>query len=199
VHDPAEYARTAHGANGNGSGLSRFIAADESSAGLRLRDAARDAAHAMGYCQGAVMDTTERATRARRTKRGSGLVLALLLAAGAPVVSTVALQSTPAGAVGPPSITAYVANGTSPGSLDPINTTTKKAHTAIPLADQAQAVAITPNGATAYVVSLDDGNVTPVNLATGTPGTPIPVGSSPQNIAITPNGKAAYPTRATTR
>ena len=56
------------------------------------------------------------------------------------------------------------------------------------------AIAITPNGETAYVANFDDGTVTPINLATGTPGTPISVGQYPASIAITPNGKTAYVT-----
>lgn len=57
------------------------------------------------------------------------------------------------------------------------------------------AVAITPNGETAYVVNFGSDNVTPINIATNTAtpaGAWITVGSLPDAIAITPNGKTAY-------
>src|SRR5258708_23066053 len=55
----------------------------------------------------------------------------------------------------------------------------------------ATAIAITPNGRTAYVVTVGD-TVTPVNLATRKPGRPIKVGDSASVIAIAPNGRTAY-------
>jgi DNA-binding beta-propeller fold protein YncE len=57
------------------------------------------------------------------------------------------------------------------------------------------AIAITPNGKTAYVVAAGykpPGTVTPIDLATNTAGRPIEVGFAPTAIAITPNGKTAY-------
>jgi len=57
------------------------------------------------------------------------------------------------------------------------------------------AIAITPDGRTAYVVDSGQGNgdtVTPINLATGKPGRPIKVGKDPAAITITPNGRTAY-------
>jgi YVTN family beta-propeller protein len=54
------------------------------------------------------------------------------------------------------------------------------------------AIAITPNGRTAYVANCDDDTVTPINLATGTPRPAIKVGINPDAIAITPNGRTAY-------
>src|SRR5262245_32320285 len=55
----------------------------------------------------------------------------------------------------------------------------------------ATAIAITPNGRTAYVVTVGD-TVTPVNLATRKPGRPIKVGDSASVIAISPDGRTAY-------
>ena len=50
-------------------------------------------------------------------------------------------------------------------------------------------IAITPDGATAYVANyLAVGTVTPISTATNTPGTPINVGSFPDAIAITLGG-----------
>jgi hypothetical protein len=54
------------------------------------------------------------------------------------------------------------------------------------------AIAITPDGTTAYVADSFDGTVTPIRLATGTPGTPIKVAQGPTDIAITPDGTTAY-------
>ena len=56
------------------------------------------------------------------------------------------------------------------------------------------AIAITPDGRTAYVVSACGCApvVTPVATATNTPGKPIKIGGSPWAIAITPDGKTAY-------
>lgn len=53
-------------------------------------------------------------------------------------------------------------------------------------------VAITPDGATAYVADEATDSVIPVDTATNVPGTPIPVGSSPRTIGITPDGATAY-------
>jgi YVTN family beta-propeller protein len=46
------------------------------------------------------------------------------------------------------------------------------------------AVAITPDGKTAYVTNFDDNTVTPITTATNTPGTPIPVGMHPDAVAV---------------
>jgi YVTN family beta-propeller protein len=54
------------------------------------------------------------------------------------------------------------------------------------------AIAITPDGKTAYVANEGSNTVTPITVATGTAGTPITVGSTPDAIAITPNGQTAY-------
>src|SRR5690348_2494650 len=56
------------------------------------------------------------------------------------------------------------------------------------------AIAITPNGRTAYVVNCDDDTLTPISLATGTPKPAINFGRTPGAIAITPNGRTAYVT-----
>ena len=47
------------------------------------------------------------------------------------------------------------------------------------------AIAITPDGKTAYVVNQASGTVTPIATATNTAGPPITVGSEPRAIAIT--------------
>ena len=64
------------------------------------------------------------------------------------------------------------------------------------------AIAITPDGKTAYIATsaytagscagCAVGTVIPVATATGTPGKPIDIGGTPVAIAITPDGKTAY-------
>ena len=54
------------------------------------------------------------------------------------------------------------------------------------------AVAITPDGSTAYVVDQFGEGILPIDVATDVPGTEIPAGSSPTAIAIAPDGSAAY-------
>ncbi|MGO9189749.1 MAG: YncE family protein, partial [Streptosporangiaceae bacterium] len=58
----------------------------------------------------------------------------------------------------------------------------------IPVGHNPRAIAVTPDGKTAYVSNGDDGTVTPIRTASNTAGAPIPAGSGPFDIAITPNG-----------
>jgi YVTN family beta-propeller protein len=99
-----------------------------------------------------------------------------------------------------PAWTAYVVNG---DTITPVDTTTNTAGTPITGFALPVGIAITPNGATAYVTDSFDKTVTPIDLATDTPETPITVtgGSSadtPAAIAITPNGATAYVTSGNT-
>lgn len=66
-----------------------------------------------------------------------------------------------------------------------------------------EAIAITPNGKTAYVTIFSSGTVTPISLSANKAGRPIKIsGKPPRNgfmglpfaIAITPDGKTAYVT-----
>ena len=54
------------------------------------------------------------------------------------------------------------------------------------------AIAITPDGKTAYVTNSDSHDVTPIDTATNTALTPISVPERPYGIAITPDGTSAY-------
>ena len=92
--------------------------------------------------------------------------------------------------------TAYVTNMDS-NSVTPIDTATNTAEAPIALPGAPLAVAITPDGKTAYVTTqaMSDpatGSVTPIDTATNTPGTPIPIGDTPLAVAISPDGKTAY-------
>jgi hypothetical protein len=53
--------------------------------------------------------------------------------------------------------------------------------------DGPNAIAVLPNGRTAYVADANDGTVTPIAIKTLTAGTPITVGGNPIDIAITPD------------
>jgi DNA-binding beta-propeller fold protein YncE len=55
------------------------------------------------------------------------------------------------------------------------------------------AIAIAPDGRTAYVVA-SSGAVTPIRTATNKALKPIHVGTNASGIAITPNGRTAYVT-----
>jgi YVTN family beta-propeller protein len=88
--------------------------------------------------------------------------------------------------------TAYVASYETPGKVYPLDTATNTVGTAIPVGSSPWPIAITPDGATAYVANSASNNVTPIDTSTNTPGTPIAVGSGPQSIAITPDGTTAY-------
>jgi YVTN family beta-propeller protein len=70
----------------------------------------------------------------------------------------------------------------------PIRTATNTALKAIMVGKFPGAIAITPNGKTAYVAS--NSGVTPISTATNKAGKPIKGLGGP--IAITPNGKTAY-------
>ena len=78
------------------------------------------------------------------------------------------------------------------GHGDPDRDRDQHRRTADPGRKQPGAIAITPNGKTAYVFSVTSDTVTPITTATNTAGPPIPVGAAPAAIAITPDGKTAY-------
>jgi YVTN family beta-propeller protein len=86
--------------------------------------------------------------------------------------------------------TAFVVN--SGGTVTPINTSTRRAGKPIPVGKQPRAIAITPNGKTAYVLDWGSAAVTPISTATNRAGPAIRVGSYPFAIAIAMDGKTAY-------
>jgi YVTN family beta-propeller protein len=103
-------------------------------------------------------------------------------------------------AVTPNGRTAYVVNQNasvagpdiSDGTVTPITTATNTPGNPIKVGRLPAAIAITPDGQTAYVVNQGDNTVTPIATATNTPGKPIKVGMLPTAIAITPDGQTAY-------
>ena len=104
-----------------------------------------------------------------------------------------AAAAPPAGASALPS-TAYVTNFGA-GSISPIDTSTNVAGTAFAVGSEPGAIAITPDGTTAYVADESLNVVIPVRTATNTSGrTDHRWGPLPFGIAITPDGKTAYVT-----
>ena len=99
-------------------------------------------------------------------------------------------------ASGDPDPTAFVVNyglGTAtPGTVTPVNLVTRRAGPAIGVGADPQAIAITPDGKTAYVANSGSGTVTPIAVVTDAAGPAITVGTDPQAITITPDGKTAY-------
>src|SRR5450755_2584220 len=90
----------------------------------------------------------------------------------------------------PPVPVVYAVNKIS-GTVTPIETATGVPGRPISVGFRPRAIAITPDGKTAYVANKDD-TVTPIATATNRPGKPIRVGGTPYGIAITPDGKTAY-------
>jgi YVTN family beta-propeller protein len=78
-------------------------------------------------------------------------------------------------------------------TVRPVNLVTSTPGKPIKVGSNPYAIAITPDGKTAYVANANSGTVTPIATATNTPGKPINVGlPGPEAIAITPDGKTAY-------
>jgi DNA-binding beta-propeller fold protein YncE len=135
-------------------------------------------------------------TRLRRYCRA--LLGGSLALGGMAAVSVVSgsIAATPAAAATPPAWTAYVVSN-STDAVVPVNTATHAVGAPITVGSGPSAIAIAPDGATAYVAdegttNTSPGFVTPIDLSTNTAGTAIPVGSGPDAVAITPDGGTAY-------
>jgi YVTN family beta-propeller protein len=100
-----------------------------------------------------------------------------------------AVAITPNGAI---AVAAVDPTDNANGSVVFIKVATGAMGSPIPVGDDPVAIAITPDGSTAYVANHGDGTITPVSLDTNTAGAPIPVGVDPIAIAITPDGGVAY-------
>lgn len=118
---------------------------------------------------------------------------------GGPSASQTSSVDIPAAASSMPPM-AYVADGQSnqvtPILAEPAQADSPSvAGTPIDVGSHPTAVAITPNGKTAYVVNFGSDNVTEIDTATNTASPQsawITVGSEPDAIAITPDGATAY-------
>jgi DNA-binding beta-propeller fold protein YncE len=125
-----------------------------------------------------------------RARRSDGWLVSMLAAVAAWVLLLASFAATAQGASG---WTAYAVTDSASGGVLPIDTATGAAGTTIDGAGQyPDAIALTPDGQTAYVADYY-GEVTPIDLATGAAEPSIEnVGTYPVAIAMTPNGQTAY-------
>jgi DNA-binding beta-propeller fold protein YncE len=114
-------------------------------------------------------------------------------AAGTPItIGAGGSLATGAVAVSPNGTTVYAANYASDWIV-PVTIATNTAGTPITLIALPTAIAITPDGSTAYIAEAGTpGHVVPLTLANNSLGTPITVGANPFAIAITPDQANAY-------
>jgi YVTN family beta-propeller protein len=127
--------------------------------------------------------------RQRRPGRRIGVVAAVAALAAGAVIATEVIGG------GPAKATVYVASAGA-GTITPIDVVTGRAGPPIQVGSGADAIAVTPDGTTAFVANYGANGsghtVTPVDVATGHARPPINVGNGPDAIAITPDGKTAY-------
>jgi YVTN family beta-propeller protein len=101
-----------------------------------------------------------------------------------------------------PPVTVYVI---ADGAVVAIRAATGTPGRVIPAGNGSDAIAVTPDGKTAYAVNSNNSgpDVIPIRVATDTPGPPIKIGKpinpiasgcATETIAITPDGKTAYVT-----
>jgi YVTN family beta-propeller protein len=110
-------------------------------------------------------------------------------------------------AITPDGKTAYVASGATNSGAEPtlaqtmtaIDLTTNTPGKPIDLQWSADAIVITPDGKTAYLINgFPSRTLTAVDLATNTPGRPITLSAPPEEIAMAPDGKAYVTVQAGT-
>lgn len=73
------------------------------------------------------------------------------------------------------------------GTVTPIGLTARRAGKPIKVGANPQAIAITPDGSTAFVANYSSNSVTAIGVATGHPGPAVPAGQAPNSLAVTPN------------
>jgi YVTN family beta-propeller protein len=89
---------------------------------------------------------------------------------------------------------AFVAN-LGAHTVTPLDLVANQAGAPIPVGEDPDSIAISPDGRTAYVSNGIDGTVSVIETATDSViGAPIPVGSNPAAVALTPNGSKLYVT-----
>src|SRR5260370_5301340 len=122
-------------------------------------------------------------------------------------VAVIPVQFSPLGvAITPNGRFAYVTNTgavcdlcpiNQPSSVSVIDTSTYSVVATIPVGQYPAGVAITPNGAFAYVTNYNSNSVSVIDTATNTVTGTVTVGTGPWGLAITPNGAFAYVTNYT--
>src|SRR5258708_5527843 len=122
-------------------------------------------------------------------------------------VAVIPVQFSPFGvAITPNGAFAYVTNTgavcdlcpfSQPPSVSVIDTATYSVVATIPVGQYPAGVAITPNGAFAYVANFNSNNVSVIDTATNTVTTTVPRVLNPLGVATTPNRAFAYETNYT--
>src|SRR5712664_228295 len=122
-------------------------------------------------------------------------------------VAVIPVQFSPLGvALAPNGKFAYVTNTgavcdlcpvNQPSSVSVIDTATYRVVATIPVGQYPAGVAITPNGAFAYVANYNSNSVSVIDTVTNSVTATVTVGTGPWGIAITPNGALAYVTNYT--
>jgi DNA-binding beta-propeller fold protein YncE len=136
---------------------------------------------------------------------GDSTVIPVSLATGTPGKPIPISADAASIAIAPDGATAYVTSYTDTwndgawhdrgGKVTPIDLSTGTPGKPILIGGSPDGIAITPDGATAFVTSPDNDTVVPINLATGIPAEPIPDPNGPTGaIAIAPDGATAYVT-----
>ena len=77
-------------------------------------------------------------------------------------------------------------------TVTPIDVTARLPGAPIKVGDDPVAIAITPNGKTAYVVDGKQAMVSPIRTSNNRAGRPIRITAAADTIAITPNGRTVY-------
>src|SRR5216684_8872391 len=123
------------------------------------------------------------------------------------LVAVIPVQFSPLGvAITPNGKFAYVTNTgavcdlcpfNQPSSVSVIDTATYSVVATIPVGQYPASVAITPNGAFAYVANFNSNSVSVIDTATNNVTGTVSVGTGPSGVAITPNGAFAYVTNYT--
>ena len=140
-----------------------------------------------------------RARRRIRARRATAIVASVAVVAGVSAGAVLGVRALTKAAPPPASprhpVTAYVLSGS--GRVIPIRAAANQALPPVKLGRNRVlcAIAVTPDGKTAYVASHGPGfagTVTPIRTATNTALPPIKSGGNPFEIAITPDGKTAY-------
>lgn len=85
----------------------------------------------------------------------------------------------------------YVTNEQA-GTISQVNLSTGTLGLPISVGSQPVAIAITPDGSTAFVADFGSSQIVPVVLSTGRLGAPISLSDRPAAIGINPNGATAY-------
>ena len=79
-----------------------------------------------------------------------------------------------------------------PGTVTPIRTATNTALKPITVGRAPDAIAVSPDGPTAYVANNDSNTITPIKTAGNKALKPVKVGKQPSALVLTPHGRTLY-------